>query len=361
MSSIVLRGLPNIGATCYLNSILQILCNTAELHTLLSHPVASHNTDKQANTICDAFESWLKGHLEGNDSNVSLLATFVKTFIRYFKTFNGGMQDQHEYLMLLLKIIHDCRSSPCMFNITGNKQSPLDDLEEMALNNLRQDGMWTSFDNLGSSSGSSSGLNLNSKGYVSVIFSKFTGQLHARTLCAAENCGYVSHRFETFRIIDVDLGSDLKTLEDCLNWTTREIKLDDSNTYECDKCKRLSRAVRKITLWRLPPVLIFCLKRFNALFKDGQVLFLKNNDSIDIPEFLNMTSYLSLPEIAHGKVNYELYAIAHHIGTQQGGHCYSYLKNSDGSWYAVDDANVVKLKHPAFNGSTPYLLFYRLK
>ena len=352
MSSFALRGLANIGATCYLNSILQILCNTIELRTMLTNPVSSHNPDSQANAVCDAFEQWFADHISESPGNTSLLRTFIRSFISYFETFNGGMQDQHEYLMLLLKLLHDSRSAKCSFTINGTKVSPLDDLEERALDNLRRDGMWTSFDNLSTPH----------QGWHSVIFSTFTGQFHSQTLCMNLDCSYVSHRFETFRVLETDIpptDNGQLSLADCLKWSTRETQLDESDSYECDKCKQRSRSIRKMNVWRLPPVLIICVKRFIASYSNGQLRLDKNNTNISVPEELDMSTYMTVADIAKGATKYELYAIAHHIGNQHGGHCYTNLKSPDNTWFVVDDANIVKLSHPSFNDSTSYLLFYR--
>jgi ubiquitin C-terminal hydrolase len=260
--------------------------------------------------------------------------------------------------MLLLKLLHDSRSVKCNFSITGTKANFIDELEVMALENLRKDGMWTSFDNL---------TGTKEEGWNSLVFSTFTGQFHAQTKCTAENCGYVSHRFEIFRVLEIDLPpqeqiqSQPLSLDECLKWTTRETQLDSENSYECDRCKQLSRSVRKTNLWRLPRVLIVCVKRFAAVYDNGNVRLEKNNVDVNIPQEIDLREYLTVPEIAGGKTMYELYAIAHHIGNQQGGHCYSNLKAPDGSWFAVDDSNIVKLTQPSFTGSTPYLLFFRLR
>lgn len=353
MEPYVIRGLPNIGATCYLNSILQILCNTMELRSLIRGKINSSNPETSVNEICDAFEEWLSGHINNEiTDNTRALRTFIIKFISYYQNFGSGMQDQHEYLMLLLKLLHDSRSSKCMFTVSGTKQSSLDELEERALDNLRKDGMWTSFDS----------LNTNNQGWNSVIFSTFTGQFHAQTKCSNSTCGYTSHRFETFRILEIDIPSDATgplTLESCLAWTTRETQLDEADAYECDKCKQRNRAIRKINIWRMPKVLIICIKRFIAVYANGQVRLDKNNSNVSIPEELDVSNYMTVPEIAKGKTKYELYSVAHHIGNQHGGHCYSYLKTPANDWFAVDDGNIHKLNHPSLNGSTPYLLFYR--
>ena len=354
----VIRGLPNLGATCYLNSILQILCNISSLRPLIRLTFQSSNPDQVANDVCTAYETWLRGHIKQETSdmeNAHNLRNFIIRFIQYYNNFGSGMQDQHEYLTLLLKLLHDSRSRPCHFTITGQKKGELDDLEEKALTSLRKDGMWTSFDNL------SGGSDL--KGWNSVIFQTFTGQSHFRTICSNPECEYVSHRFETFRIMEVDIpgsGSSVN-LEDCFENTFNTSQLDGENLYECDKCKLRGKSTRKMSLWRLPEVIIICLKRFTANYVDGAVYLGKNNASVNIPLELDLNRWVEL----FCNTQYELQSIAHHVGNQMGGHCYSSIKTPNNEWIVVDDSNLMK-ESPVtdgtklyFNGSSPYLLFYK--
>jgi ubiquitin C-terminal hydrolase len=346
----ILRGLPNTGYTCYLNSILQILANTKEMrmHDSKSKRTTSSNTDVQANVICDAYENWLSVHISHSSDreNAAALRKFIVSFKDYYQNFGSGMQDQYEYLLLLLKLFHDSRSVRCDdFEFDFEAPVSAGGLQAKALENLRKDGMWVSFDN---------NRMANSKhkyGWDSVVFRTFTGQFHTETICNTSSCGHVSHRFETFRILDVDIPDHKAhlNLQDCLAWTLRETQLDKDNSYECDKCHKKSRCVRKTSVWLYPNVLILCLKRFIARYSsDGRIMLDKNQADVSIP--LNM-------DLSNSK--YELYAIAHHTGGQRGGHCFSSLKKPGGKWVTVDDTAVSMATDGTFCGSTPYLLFYR--
>jgi ubiquitin carboxyl-terminal hydrolase 8 len=348
----VIRGLPNLGATCYLNSILQILCNITPMRQLIRVSSASHNPDQAANDVCTTLETWLTGHIKQETSdqeNMLNLRAFIIKFIQYYNNFGGGMQDQHEYLTLLLKVIHDSRCRPCHFNVIGQKKGDIDDLEEKALTSLRKDGMWTSFDNLSGGP--------DTKGWNSVVFQTFTGQYHFRTICSNEECGFVSHRFETFRVMELDIPAGSRmSIKDCLENTFNTSQLDSENLYECDKCKLMGKSTRRMSLWRLPPVLIVCLKRFIAKYDNGQVHLGKNNASVEFPVNLDIDRWVEL----QCNTKYSLYAVAHHIGNQQGGHCFTTIKSPDNKWFLVDDHNVsgTETLHENFEGSSPYLLFY---
>lgn len=54
-------------------------------------------------------------------------------------------------------------------------------------------------------------------------------------------------------------------LHDCLEAFTKEEQLGDEEKYYCSKCKQHQLASKKLQIWRLPPILIVHLKRFQLL------------------------------------------------------------------------------------------------
>ena len=363
----VVRGLPNIGATCYLNSILQILLNIPEMQSLKPYRAGGGGIEDvnvnvkvevevervetaDGKDVCLNFEKFMHKHIN-NHEQIHELRAFIRSFICYYQNFGSGMQDQHEYLMLLFKIIHDCRNKPCSFTIKHpHNLTELEKLEIIACENLRKDGMWISSDNLSTPN----------RGYDSIIFQTFTGQFHAQTTCS--KCSYISNRFETFRAWEIDIYGN--TLEECLSHTVQQTQLDEDQTYECDKCKKHNRSFRKITLWRAPPVLIINLKRFIANIVNGNLILSKNSANITIPVKLDIRPYISL---LPNSTQYSLFAVAHHIGNANSGHCFSCIKSPapapEEKWYNIDDSNVIELTNiqiqQHISGSSPYILFYR--
>jgi len=96
------------------------------------------------------------------------------------------------------------------------------------------------------------------------------------------------------------------------------------------RTNRLETALKQLTIYKPPPVLIIHLKRFNA---SGS----KINKFVQFDETLNLSKYTSKKE----KVIYKLHAVLVHSGhSSRSGHYYSFVKSSAGIWYEMNDESV---------------------
>ena len=106
----------------------------------------------------------------------------------------------------------------------------------------------------------------------------------------------------------------------------------------CPKCKQLRKATKKLTLSRLPPVLLIHLKRFSVKgpFTD------KIETVVDFPlKGLDLTNYMPAPlppgmlptvngtapsmaddpRVQMPPYKYDLYGVTNHFGSLSNGHC----------------------------------------
>lgn len=63
----------------------------------------------------------------------------------------------------------------------------------------------------------------------------------------------------------------VQSLKDCIEYFRQTEKLEKENAWYCNKCKDHVEAFKRIELYSVPPVLIFCLQRFkshNIYFKE---------------------------------------------------------------------------------------------
>ena len=167
-------------------------------------------------------------------------------------------------------------------------------------------------------------------------------------MIACGNCHHKSMTLEPFTILSLSLPASGKcTLANLLKNYYKECNID----YNCPKCNKGGKCVRRIFIQRLPPILILHLNRF-----EYNISARKKQNYVDFP-----LRQLSLREHALSNANlasYDLCAVSNHHGTMNGGHYASYCKPPQGDvWYQCDAKTVTKLRMPV-KTSTAYLLFY---
>ena len=185
------------------------------------------------------------------------------------------------------------------------------------------------------------------------------GQYRSTITC--HRCNFQSNSYDPFMDLSLPIpqksgggsyyssySSGSVTLIDCLEM--EEEKLTDD--YRCEKCKKKGHCTRKISIQKLPQVLVIHLKRFSYTAYSRKKL----STSVTFP----MTG-LNLSELCEdgGSSTYNLYGISHHSGYMGGGHYVADILNSDGKWYHCDDSHAdASYSDPQGGGSSPYLLFY---
>ncbi|KAG7347052.1 ubiquitin carboxyl-terminal hydrolase [Nitzschia inconspicua] len=200
------------------------------------------------------------------------------------------------------------------------------------------------------------------------------------------------------------------TLEDCLDEFAKEEKMPE---VYCSKCKDYKMQTKRMSLWRLPPVVIIHLKRFQFT----QHMRRKLRDFVDFPlEGLDLSRImardvgaaspkmveLSSKKTENGKspstdennrnesppnavmngdgeemggteescpqmndddgrseMLYDLYGVVHHQGALSTGHYVASLKSEvDGQWRLFNDAQIYEIHPRDVVDSSAYLLFY---
>lgn len=139
--------------------------------------------------------------------------------------------------------------------------------------------------------------------------------------------------------------------------------MEKDNSWYCSRCKDHVEATKKIEIYKVPPILIFCLQRFkshNIYFKD------KLEDKVVFPlQGLDMGGYTLCNDNGLGEgvsPVYDLYAVSNHYGSLAFGHYTAYSKNPDtNKWYDYNDSSVSILGDAAEDevvSSAAYVLYY---
>ncbi|XP_063962632.1 ubiquitin carboxyl-terminal hydrolase 32-like [Lytechinus pictus] len=88
-------------------------------------------------------------------------------------------------------------------------------------------------------------------------------------------------------------------LDDCLRAFTKEEELGEDELYYCSKCKQHRLAAKKLDIWRLPPILIVHLKRFQ--FVNGR--WVKSQKIVKFPKrSFNVSNFVVPREDSEPKI-----------------------------------------------------------
>jgi len=110
--------------------------------------------------------------------------------------------------------------------------------------------------------------------------------LHLRYLAAAEK-SWTEHPSVAE---STKAATEPITLGKCLEAFTQEEELGEDEKYYCSACKTHQPAIKKLQIWRLPPVLIIHLKRFHCV----NSRWIKSHKIVDFPlTGLDPTNYLA--------------------------------------------------------------------
>ncbi|XP_078738614.1 ubiquitin carboxyl-terminal hydrolase 2-like [Lampetra fluviatilis] len=371
-----LTGLENLGNTCFVNSIVQCLSHTRALRDYCVRGDYEPETNPHSPTkgaLAHAFALLLRELWSGGSvARPSSLLTQVQ---RHAPRFGGGSQhDAQEFLLFLLDGLHHDvnRSSPRAHPLIHD----LDHLSDKE-KSMKQ---WKSYlerDN-------------------SKIVDLFVGQLKSTLTCL--HCGLHSTTFDAFWSLPLPVAkrplSD-PSLQECVRLFATEETLDGDERPHCPRCRRKRRSGKRLSLQRLPRLLVLFLKRFSepaphhppppsslllptapqpaplvplagragdggrgGRAGDGGSAS-KLTAPVNYPlRGLDLTAYTA---DGNACALYDLYAVSLHSGSMQCGHYVSLCRHAQsGSWYLYNDTSVTEVPESRVVSSDAYILFYEL-
>lgn len=134
------------------------------------------------------------------------------------------------------------------------------------------------------------------------------------------------------------------------------------NEIYCRQCKKHRPCTKKLSVYRVPRVLVVHLKRFSySTFRRSKL-----NTAVQFPiTRLDLSDYCEpgAPPLT-GRVPpvYDLVAVSNHMGAMGGGHYTADCKNADSQqWYNFNDSRVSGTSPEHLSQSNAYLLFYQLR
>eukprot|EP00066_Takifugu_rubripes_P019056 XP_011608322.1 PREDICTED: ubiquitin carboxyl-terminal hydrolase 8 [Takifugu rubripes] len=331
-----LTGLRNLGNTCYMNSVLQCLCNAPALTEYFNNnyymdDINRSNILGHKGDVAEEFGVIMKALWSGLYKCISP-RDFKITIGKINEQFSGyEQQDSQELLLFLMDGLHED------LNKADNRKRYKEEENDHLDDQTAADVAWRKHKLLNES----------------IIVALFQGQFKSTVQCLT--CHRKSRTFETFMYLSLPLASTSKcSLQDCLRLFSKEEKLTDNNKVFCRHCKAHRDSTKKLEIWKVPPILLVHLKRFSYEGRWKQKL----QTSVDFPlDSLDLAQYVIGPK--QSLKRYSLYAVSNHYGGLDGGHYTAYCKSAlKQRWYKFDDHEVSDISTSSVKSSAAYILFY---
>mmetsp|Transcript_4810 Transcript_4810/g.7278 ORF Transcript_4810/g.7278 Transcript_4810/m.7278 type:complete len:551 (-) Transcript_4810:40-1692(-) len=361
-----LVGLKNLGNTCFMSAALQCLSNIGPLADYFlgydfKKEINRENIHGFKGTIAKAFGEMIETMWSGVEGEIPIISpkrfkTAVDLAMDHFQDY--GQHDVQEYFAFLLDAIHedlnrvlDAGTIHSKSKIWG-KDKELDEANQELI--ARE--AW--------------------RGYLSrnksIIVDLFQGQLRSTLQCG--KCGHKSIKFDPFMYLSLPIPKEIigslpkncpyLTLDHCLKRFCEVEELDGEDGWYCPECKIKTNATKKLDLWKLPPVLIIHLKRFESspeiLTKSGRQGRHKISDFVIFPTDRMVLDWV----VDHGSPqrdhpDYDLMAVANHHGSIWNGHYTSFARSrSTNDWNQFDDEEVIPVSPARVVSSSAYVLMY---
>ena len=276
-----MEGLSNLGSTCAINSLIQILYRLNRFKEIIL------NSDVKEGTI--TFELRDLFNCLGTNNSVSPNRFINNFYVIFNGIFNKFEQiDICELYIFLIQKIHDETCNEIEINKLYNNIFEEHNYKIACHNNFK-----------------------NSK-----VYDLLQGSYMNTIECIG--CGNINRNFEPFIYVGLDIYENSSISKLLLNHFTSETRTKDQ--WKCDKCNNNCTYNKTSIIWKYPDVLFISLNRFKEIIR-------KNLEVVDVDKKLTFNK------------TYNLHGIGFHHGMLEGGH-YNAICNNDNNFHYYDDNNV---------------------
>ncbi|GFY96796.1 ubiquitin-specific protease 22 [Actinidia rufa] len=343
-----LRGLNNLGNTCFMNSVLQALLHAPPLRNYFLSDHHNHETCRKRSSErlclpCDIdviFSAVFSG-----DRTPYSPAQFLYSWWQHSEDLACyEQQDAHEFFISMLDRIHE--------------------KEGKARNTIKENG-----------------------DCQCIAHRVFSGMLRSDVTCMT--CGFTSTTYDP--CVDISLNLNMNTpssanlanksikpaenngtttLVGCLDLFTRPEKLGSDQKFFCQNCQERQDSLKQMSVRRLPSVLCLHVKRFEH--SPIKKMSRKIDWHLQFPFSLDMSPYLSSSIVRKRfgnrifafegdesdiSTDFEVFAVVTHSGMLESGHYVTYLRLKN-QWYKCDDAWITEVDKEVVKASQSYLIYY---
>ena len=338
--TIIPKGLNNIGATCYMNSVLQSLYHIIDL----------------SNGLLDLYNKDIL--------NDEIFKKMPMTYAFLLVVYNLSFRKIKSFSPEDFKIIISKNESFRKFEANDSKTLTLYVLDTLN-KELNDNKIQTKNDKVINPlrnydvNDAKDIVKLFNENYNTLIGDLFNGLKCTDYIC--DNCSNIVKNYQIFNIIScsvektfLDKYGENQKLEkgvkvdilDCFKLDEKPNLFVGNNQIYCGKCNtsRDGKSINKICI--SPKIMIIFLDRgLNNRFMCD----------VDFPEELDINNYL---ETKGNK--YKLIGVIEHLGQSgETGHFIANCKHFNGEWYIFSDSTIYPTKNKYNKYGIPYLLFYR--
>jgi len=339
-----MQGLSNLGFTCAINSLVQIICR----NDLLRNIILSYDFPDNS-LISNLKELLVLLHIE----NKSIIPKkFVASIYNNFgNIFNYGEQIDITELWIFLnqKIISEINDNPKYHNPLLNENRVLNEIQ------------YSNYEDFIIAFKNSKYLNEQFIYYYTthcnnkISLWQNTSQGFLLNVTKCKKCDNTLYNFEPISTLHLDIPDDIDNpniinmLEDLL----QENNYNDD--WKCDKCNEKTEYIKASKLWSLPAVLFIIINRFVNTN-------IKNTKPVNINDTLCFTKGTILYN-KDQEINYKLSSIALHVGNISSGHytsiCSTQVDNEN-TFLLYNDDNISKVDNFLQKNKEAYMLIYNL-
>ena len=138
------------------------------------------------------------------------------------------------------------------------------------------------------------------------------------------------------------------TIDKCLEALQEIEEMDGDCLVDCDICKTKTKSTIQTCIEKGGNLLVVCLKRFRREIRDGELVWIKNNNPVEFEEYLYVAD-----------TNYKLFAVIDHLGNEldKGHYVTNVCIRED--WFCFNDDEIKLVSFKQVNSNKAYLLFYQ--
>ena len=344
----ILRGLNNIGATCYMNASLQCLSNTKELTEYFLNKYKEKDRNKQK--MSHEYHKIIRHLWDEKSNNTSYSPNSFKEVLSKENPLFAGIaaNDSKDFINFLIERLH----------------------QELNIVNKNELGdIWSQVNQTNESEVLRTFLLEFTANFNSPISQYFYGITETKSQC--KGCNIIKFNFQLYSFIEFPLQQvniyyfnngkrPLQTtdgrnpdvdLYECFEYNRKIDLMTGDNQMYCNICNKQLDSFYSSCIYSGPNYLILNLNRGKGAVYECKVIF---------PEILDLFNYVVYKQ---GITAYELYAVICHLGpSSMSGHFVAYCRNRmDNKWYLYNDGFVSLCTRPQqYNDGMPYILFYRV-